>query len=157
MRQIWTDADFERMSWHDNHVHAIRCVEGENGEGELVLDIDHILEWLKGEEGGLRFRVQPATHVFYGVMFPRIAIDYAAATAAFGPFMIDGIERRIEKREHCEAQVWRLPISCPEVRLNSKRAGSRKPRKTCQWLRQVNSSRLRSDAMLRNKQGSRRG
>ncbi|WP_116812869.1 hypothetical protein [Steroidobacter cummioxidans] len=113
MRQIWTDADFERMSWHDNHVHAIRCVEGENGEGELVLDIDHILEWLKGNEGGLRFRVQPATLVFHSVMFLRIAIDYAAATAAFGPFMIDGIERRIEKREHYEAQVWRLPISWP--------------------------------------------
>jgi hypothetical protein len=26
--QVWTDADFERMSWHDNHVHAIRFVEG---------------------------------------------------------------------------------------------------------------------------------
>ena len=113
MRQIWTDADFERMSWHDNHVHAIRCVEGENGEGELVLDIDHILEWLKGDESGLLFRVQPATLVFHGVIFPRIAIDYAAATAAFGPFMIDGIERRVEKRQHYEAQVWRLPISWP--------------------------------------------
>jgi hypothetical protein len=111
--QVWTDADFERMSWHDNHFHGIRFVEGQNGEGELVLDIDYILEWQKAEGTEFLFRVQPATLVFHGVMFPRIAIDYAATTAAFGPFMIDGIERRVEKRERHEARMWRLPVSWP--------------------------------------------
>jgi len=113
MQEVWTEADFDRMSWHDNHVHGIRFIGGENGEGELVLDIDHILEWLKAEDGGFTFRIQPVTLVFHGVMFPRIAIDYAAATAAFGPFMIDGIERRMESRVRYEAQVWKLPISWP--------------------------------------------
>jgi hypothetical protein len=111
--KIWTDADFDRMSWHDNHVHGIQLVAGQNGEGELILDIDHILEWLRDGDGGFKFRVQPATLAFHGVMFPRIAIDYASATAAFGPFMIHGIERRAEKRERYEAQIWKLPISWP--------------------------------------------
>ena len=112
-REVWTDADFENMSWHDNHVHGVRFVEGDNGEGELVLDIDHILEWLKSEDGEFLFRVQPAVLVFHGVMFPRMSIDYATATAAFGPFMIDGIKRRVENRERCQAQIWKLPISWP--------------------------------------------
>ena len=121
MQQTWTQLDFDRMSWHDNHVHALRLVEGQNGEGELILDIDHILEWLDSA-GGLRFRIQPATLTFHGVMFPRISIDYAAATAAFGPFMIDGIERRVESRERYEAQLWRLPISWPggEIEFESR-------------------------------------
>jgi hypothetical protein len=112
-QQVWTDADFDHMSWHDNHVHSIRFVGGQNGEGELVLDIDYILEWLKDDAGAFKFRVQPATLVFHGVMFPRIAIDYAAATAALAPFMIDGIQRRVEKRERYEAQIWKLPVSWP--------------------------------------------
>jgi hypothetical protein len=33
----WTHEDFERMSWHDNHVHALRIVEGRHGAGELLL------------------------------------------------------------------------------------------------------------------------
>jgi hypothetical protein len=39
--------------------------------------------------------------------------DLLRATAAFGPFMIDGIERRLEKRERYEARMWRLPVSWP--------------------------------------------
>lgn len=112
-QRIWTDADFDQMSWHDNHVHGIQLVGGQNGEGELVLDLDHILEWIKDGDRGFKFRVQRATLAFHGVMFPRIAVDYASATAAFGPFMIDGIERRVEKRERYEAQIWKLPISWP--------------------------------------------
>jgi hypothetical protein len=112
-QKVWTDADFDQMSWHDTHVHGIRLVGGQNGEGELILDIDYILEWLKSEQGAFKFRVQPATLVFHGVTFPRIAVDYAAVTAAFGPFMIEGIERRVEKRERYEAQLWKLPISWP--------------------------------------------
>jgi hypothetical protein len=111
--QVWTDADFDRMLWHDNHVHSIRFVAGKDGEGDLILDIDHILEWMNGEDGGFKFRILPVTLTFHGVMFPRIVIDYAAATAAFGPFMIHGIERRMEQRSHYEAQVWRIPVTWP--------------------------------------------
>jgi hypothetical protein len=101
------------MSWHDNHVHGVRFVEGKDGQGDLVFDIDHILEWIQGEESGFKFRILPVTLAFHSVMFPRIAIDYAAATAAFGPFMIHGIERRLEQRDHYQAQIWKIPITWP--------------------------------------------
>ena len=98
--QIWTDAQFEEMSWHDNHVHGLRIVETGKGEGDLVLDVDHIVEWLDCEGAGFNFRIVPVNLTFHGVMFPRISLDYAASTVAFGPFMIHSIERHIEQRTH---------------------------------------------------------
>lgn len=74
----WTNADFERLSWHDNHVHGLRIVEGEHGSGELVLDIDHIVEWLPPVEGSCRFLLAPATLTFHEVYDLRIEIDYTA-------------------------------------------------------------------------------
>ena len=29
---VWTQQQFDEMSWHDNHVHAIRLEEGEHNE-----------------------------------------------------------------------------------------------------------------------------
>jgi hypothetical protein len=110
--QVWTDAQFEEMSWHDNHVHALRIVEAGEGAGDLILDIDHIVEWIKGVPG-FQFRIVPAKLTFHDVMFPRIALDYAAGTSAFAPFMIHGIERREEQRAHYLAILWKIAISCP--------------------------------------------
>ena len=38
----WTHEQFSEMSWHDNHVHALRVVEGPHGTGELILDLDYV-------------------------------------------------------------------------------------------------------------------
>ena len=54
----WTSAQFEEMSWHDNYVHALRVIEGQFGAGELVLDVDHILEWIQ-ESGQFKFQILP--------------------------------------------------------------------------------------------------
>lgn len=53
--QLWTDQQFEEMSWHDNHVHALRIVAGAYGSGELILDLDYILDWICGTDGS-KFR-----------------------------------------------------------------------------------------------------
>jgi hypothetical protein len=111
--QVLTEADFDSTSWHDNHIHAFRFVEGKDGTGDLILDLDHIVEWLKGEDSGFRFKVVPATLTFHEVMFPRIGIDFGAASAAFGPIMIDGIERRAEQKAHYLATIWKIPMSFP--------------------------------------------
>ena len=84
------------MSWHDNHVHALRIIEGKDGAGELVLDIDYILEWLPPLEGVYTFRIVPVELRFLNVMDLRIELDYAAGPAALGPFSLAGIERRFE-------------------------------------------------------------
>jgi len=121
--RVWTEADYEQMSWHDNHIHALRFVEGQDGTGDLILDLDYILEWLKGDGGGFRFRIIPVTLTFHEVMFPKIAVNYASASAAFGPFMIHGIERRFEKRAHYTAQVWKLPITFPNGEIEFEAQG----------------------------------
>ena len=71
----WTEADFDDMSWHDNHVHAFRIREGEHGTGEVELDLDYILEWLSPTEGRVSFRVAPASLTGRGVYDLQIAID----------------------------------------------------------------------------------
>ncbi len=38
-KNIWTDTDFEKMGWHDNHIYKIRLIK------DLELDIDYILQW----------------------------------------------------------------------------------------------------------------
>lgn len=110
--QVWTDEQFDEMSWHDNCVHALRIVEGIHGAGELILDLDYILEWIEAEES-FRFRILPVTLKFRGVTNLRISLDYATPTIALGPFSIHAIERKIEQRERYVAQVWKLLINSP--------------------------------------------
>ena len=111
--RAWTDADFDVMSWHDNHVHAIRVEQGDWGAGRLVLDLDYILEWVKGDDGRMRFLIQPSLLTFHEVTSLRIALDYATPTAGLCPFALDAIERREEQRERHVATVWALRVSWP--------------------------------------------
>jgi hypothetical protein len=110
---VLTEADFDSTSWHDNHIHAFRFIEGKEGAGDLAIDLDHIVEWLKSEDGGFQFKVAPSTLTFHEVMFPRITIDFRAASAAFGPIMISGIERRTVQKPHYLATIWKIPFTFP--------------------------------------------
>jgi len=101
------------MSWHDNHVHGLSIVEGEHGAGELLLDLDYIVEWLPGADVRCRFRIVPVVLRFLHVTDLRITLDYAVATAALGPLSLDAIERRSEVRERYTAQRWTLRINWP--------------------------------------------
>ena len=113
----WSTDDYDEMSWHDNHVHGIRIVEGVNGTGELVLDLDYILEWISSVEKHLRFRVAPAALIFHEVSPTslRIALDYAKPTAAISPFSLHSIVR--EKLDYPNGYVtykWHLKINWPD-------------------------------------------
>ncbi len=64
---IWTDADFERTSWHDCRLHGVGLLDDFNPHcHELRLDIDYIFEWhgfkTAAEQSG--FWISPATLVF---------------------------------------------------------------------------------------------
>ncbi len=120
--QIWTDAQFDELSWYDNHIHALRIVEVSDGAGELILDVDHIVEWIKLEPG-FNFRIVPVTLIFHDVMFLRMLLDYATPTAAFVPFMIHGIERRTEQRARYLAQLWKIDISWPRGEITFEARG----------------------------------
>jgi hypothetical protein len=90
----WYTADFDRMSWHDVHVHGFRIVETGEGVADLVFDLDYILEWLGPEaDGHYRFRVAQAILQFHDVSALRLALDYEACSATPGPFLISRIAR----------------------------------------------------------------
>jgi hypothetical protein len=62
-KRIWTDADFDKMGWHDNHIYKIRLTE------DLEMDIDYIFKWNHPDLEGLPFTfwVAPATLVFKNI------------------------------------------------------------------------------------------
>ena len=70
-KRIWTDADFDKMGWHDNLIYKIRLAE------DLEMDIDYILQWNQPEVEGLPFTfwIAPATLVFKNVTDLRFEFD----------------------------------------------------------------------------------
>lgn len=98
---IYTEADFDRLSWHDCHIWAIGLHAGDPDEGnwtsDLTLDLDYIVEWICRVGGGGEFRVAPASLVFHGVTDPKIDIDWGRSghQAALHPASIDRVEREL--------------------------------------------------------------
>jgi hypothetical protein len=76
-----TENDFDRLSWHDDHVYGIHLSIGDIERGDwrsdLVLDIDHIVEWVCGVGRSVRFLVAPATLTFHHVTDLRLAADWS--------------------------------------------------------------------------------
>lgn len=101
----WHTADFDTLDWHGVHVHGWRIVERGPGEADLMLDIDWILERpppagarqahgaASTPAGGDRHLLAQAMLVFHEVAGLRMAIDYAACSAASGPFAIQALHR----------------------------------------------------------------
>jgi hypothetical protein len=64
-QRVFSEADFERMTWHDVTIHAIGF---ESSKNEILFDIDYILEWLQqNEKGSFEFRLAPATLIFENI------------------------------------------------------------------------------------------
>lgn len=119
LRVEWSDADFDGLSWHDNHVHGIQ-VEVDNpdhGTGILTLDLDHIIEWLPPRAAGesFRFRVAPARLIFHEISSLRLEIDWAAVTAGMIPFSIGQITRRkLEYATGYTSWAWTIDVNWPK-------------------------------------------
>lgn len=123
MHAMWTAGDFERLSWHDNHLYAIGFSLGDVARGDwrsdLVLDIDHIVEWVCGSDRRPRFQVAPATLIFHHVTDLEIAIDWGDSghRTALHPCAIDRIERaRIANQKICLDRPywrWRIVLAWP--------------------------------------------
>lgn len=133
----WYTADFDRMSWHDVHVHGFRIVEGEHGTAELQLDLDFLLEWPGASSGD--FRVAQAMLQFHEVFGLRFALDYVACSAGMTPFAIDRIVRESlpGRADDADAPIdadlhgpwrWRIELAWPEGGLDFEASGF------TQWL-----------------------
>lgn len=64
-KEIWTEADFEKMGWHDNTIHAFSV----DRDYKFLLDIDYIFKWVhpKKSEKYFKFWVAPCTLIFENV------------------------------------------------------------------------------------------
>ena len=99
MATTWTQDDFDGFSWHDDTVYGLYLAVGDPERGDwrsdLVLDIDHIVEWLCGADGAGQFRVAPATLTFHDVTDLSLAIDWGNGTSqiALSPVSIARIVR----------------------------------------------------------------
>ena len=118
-----THADFARLSWHDDTLYGLRIAVGDVAQGdwrsELVLDLDHIVEWVCGAAGGVRFRVAPATLVFHDATDLEIALDWGDSghrTALSEP-QIDRITRApVKDQQICLDRPyyrWQIAFNWP--------------------------------------------
>jgi hypothetical protein len=119
----YTEAEFDRLFWHDCHIWAIelRAGDPDNGDwtSDLAFDIDFIVEWICGVGGGAQFRVAPATLLFHGVTDPRIAIDWGSAGSqvALHPVSIGNVERELIQNQKVYLDrpyySWKIRLNWP--------------------------------------------
>lgn len=125
-------SDFERLSWHDNTVYGLRLEIGDpernDWRSNLVLDLDHIVEWVCDGDGGCRFRVAPATLTFHHATDLQVAIDCGdtGGQVALHAFSIDAITReRIVDQKICFDRPyyrWLIALNWPpggEIRFGA--------------------------------------
>lgn len=103
--------------WHDNVIHGLSFDRGEPDKGDwrsdLILDIDHIVEWLCAAPGKLRFRVAPARLTFHGVTDFAISVDQGDSDGrtALIEWSIDRVERR--PRDRPDDWRWTVHLNAP--------------------------------------------
>lgn len=121
---------FEEFGWHDNAIHAFRISEGDDGcSGNLILDIDYILEWISpsAQDGNFSFVVSPADLVFLEVTDLVISTDYASSSVALQPMTIDEISREVVTYPNGYSEfAWKIELNWPET-WESKTAKSQGP------------------------------
>jgi len=121
---VYTEADFDRLSWHDCHIWAVELRPGDPDDrdwaSDIALDIDFIVDWVCDVGGKAQFRVAPATLVFHGITDPRIDIDWGPSgfQAALHLVSIGNIEReRIQNQKvylDRPYYSWRIRLNWPD-------------------------------------------
>ncbi len=141
-------------SFHDDSIYAFRLISPEpdrdDWRSELILDIDHILEWMKGGDGRFRFRLVQADLCFVNVSDLKITFGYPDTSIT--PLPIDRIVRSpeavITRQNDYQEFQW-------EIVLNDQMNGTLKFRSTGFRLQET-GDRIVSDQQqipqhLRNK------
>jgi hypothetical protein len=114
---------FADMSWHDCTIRGLELRVGDADEqdwtSDLVLDIDYIVEWICATDGGVQFRMAPATLVFHNATDLRVHLDWGASgyRTALQTASIDRLERvPIENQQvHLDRPyyAWRILLNWP--------------------------------------------
>lgn len=106
----WTEADFDALSWHDNHVHGLELLDR-----GLALHLGYILEWLPPVDGRYTFAIAPAVLRFRQVSALRIDLDFVGPQAMVTPFSLSGIGREEVRYENGQVSWrWTIGVNWPE-------------------------------------------
>lgn len=74
VKEIWTEADFDEMGWHDSCIYAISFP---NEALELNLDIDYLFKWVLDDKTNLyKFWISPCILVFSDVLNLELKLDF---------------------------------------------------------------------------------
>lgn len=124
MRKPVIDSEFETFSWHDNIIYGLRLDVGDatrdDWRSDLVLDIDHIVEWVGGKQGEMRFRVAPANLTFHDVTDLSIAVDFgdSGGQVMMNELSIASITRApVTDQKICLDRTyyrWRMELNWPQ-------------------------------------------
>jgi hypothetical protein len=96
-KTLWTDADFELMSWHDCPIHALSF----NRNHQLLLDIDYIFKCvLTSNKKHYQFWIAPCTLIFENVY--KIELESAHTT-----LIVENISRENPKVPKNAAYIGR--------------------------------------------------
>jgi hypothetical protein len=118
-KDVWTDADFAQMGWHDARVWALAFI---NESFEFLLDLDYILEWKSPRDGEehYRFKSIPATLVFENVTDLRIDLEpFADLSLANITRSEPGVPRNAAYIGKSTDWLWHLDFHVGSIRLRS--------------------------------------
>jgi hypothetical protein len=117
-----TSAEFAPYAWHDNIIHALRIRISHPEEGdwlsELILDIDHIVEWPCSADRP--FKVAPATLTFHDAGDLSVSIDSGKTDGrvALHEWSIDHIAREAISEQQVALDRpfyrWRIELNWPK-------------------------------------------
>ncbi len=116
---VWTEADFDRMGWHDVAIHAMAPILEAPDRAEFVLDLDYILKWVNGlrKGGGISFWVSPATLVFKAANDLRVHLEGLSHEPCWVIYGIDRDEQPSPRGD--PGWRWTLALQEGEVSLRA--------------------------------------
>lgn len=109
-KKKWTDADFEKMIWHDNYIHGF-YVDAENTQ--LIFDIDYIFEWLESDNK-FNFLVSPSTLIFHNVYNLKIAISWTDSALEMAIDKIIRDNKQLTPNKKFTKYEWTINIIWPK-------------------------------------------
>lgn len=119
-----TEADFDRISWHDCYLHGFEFLTCDPDVGDwtsdLALDIDYVVDAYSDDRSRTRFRVAPATLTFRNVTDLDISIAWGDSDyrSAIHPLSIHDVEREEVVRHQVRLEqpyfAWTIRLNWPD-------------------------------------------
>jgi hypothetical protein len=99
-KRIFSEEDFEKLSWHDNFIHAMSF---DPDEHLFYLDIDYLAEWNSPNDAGhFSFTIAPSTLIYTDVYDLKIDVEVSSIVT----FDIRNVSREPYKTKYSADQVF---------------------------------------------------